>query len=397
MHKPTYYIYLLLLFCSLTIIVNASIVAPRVAPSPSPWKPNFQHVGALAMNTLESTPFTLRGKLYVQQAMMGNFAPDNLAHSYFCIHAADTGAVISCPNSSSGFAFQSSIVDDARGVLFVFGSAWDRAQSKTPDCRPWGCGACAEGHCNVSVWSTRDLVNWVGPTVAVQLPPNVTVPNVAVGFRDRVTPPPPAGLPPHQAFMILESSSEMAINTGSDGDLSVNWQFLNTSYRMTNAGEAPGCPAARFNARDGYYYVMGGGNYVDIARSRTLLQGSWQVTPLGPVEAGCVRNFEDCSVGTTMARIAPNFYTEYWAKGLDNGNRIFLNNLTEWNWSVNDVDFCDNGGAGPTTFIYGFCAQTKPANATGHFGDGYMIGVSPLSAVEWLASFFPPASEDEIS
>jgi len=254
---------------------GAARAAVRAAPSPSPWRPNFEHVGALAMDTLESTPFTLRGVLYVMQAMMGAFAPDGEAHSFFCIHAAATGAVVSCPNSSSGYAFQSAIVDDARGVLWVFGSAWDRAQSHKPGCAPWGCGACAAGRCNVSVWSTTDLVSWAGPAAAVQLPPGVTVPNVAVGFRPRAAP--PAGLPQHQAFMILESSAEMAINVGADGNLAENWVLLNASYRMTNAGEAPGCPAARYNARDGFYYVMGGGNYVDVARSRTLLAGSWEV------------------------------------------------------------------------------------------------------------------------
>ena len=107
-----------------------------------------------------------------------------------------------------------------------------------------------------------------------------------------------------------------------------------------------------------------------------------------------MRRFEDCGAGTAIARIAPGFYADYWNQGRDGGRRVFLDNLTDWNWSANDVDFCDNGGAGPTTFIYGFCAQTRPANATGYFGDGYMVGTSPLSAVEWLASFFPPAAAE---
>jgi hypothetical protein len=364
---------------------------PAAAPSPSPWAPNFAHLGALAMDTLESTPFTLHGKLYVQQARMGSFAPDGAPHSFFCIHDASTGAEVSCPPLSSGYAFQSSIVDDARGTLWVFGSAWDRAQSSAPGCRPWGCGACARGACNVSAMWTSDLVTWGGPVAAVRLPPNVTVPNVAVGFRPTTTPPPPPGVPPHQAFMFLESAVSVAVNVGTDGDLSTNWVLLNASEFATGpAGEAGSCPAARFNPRDRFYYIMGGGNFVDVARSQTLRRGSWEVTPRGPVEAGCVRGFEDCAA-PAIARIAPGLYTEYWANGSDRGRRAFLANLSEWNWSANDVDFCDAGGVGPTTFIYGFCAQTRPANATGSFGDGYMVGSSPLSAVEWLASFFPAA------
>lgn len=33
-------------------------------------------------------------------------------------------------------------------------------------------------------------------------------------------------------------------------------------------------------------------------------------------------------------------------------------------WSVNDADFTDEGGKGPTRFIYCMCQQTKPKNAT---------------------------------
>jgi hypothetical protein len=350
--------------------------------------PNFAHRGALAMDTLESTPFTLNGTLYVQQARMGAFAPDGLGHSFFCIYEGATGREVSCPAAGSGYAFQSSIVDDASETLWVFGSAWDRAQSSAPGCKPWGCGACAEGHCNVSVMWTRDLSTWGGPEPVVMMPPGITVPNVAVGFHPLGTATPP-DVPDHQAFMFLESSVSVAVNVGTDGDLSKNWVLLNASEFATGpSGEAGSCPAARFNPRDGFYYIMGGGNYVDVARSQTLRRGSWEVTPLGPVEAGCVRRFEDCA-GPNIARIAPGFYTEYWGNSSDHGRRAFLSNLSDWNWSVNDVDFCDNGGFGPTTFIYGFCAQTKPANATGPFGDGYMVGTSPLSAVDWLASFFP--------
>lgn len=343
------------------------------------------------MDSLESTPFNLNGRAFVQMAKMGPFPPDGLGHSYFCVYDISTGEEMSCPAGSSGYAFQSSIVDDARGVVWVFGSAWDRAQSSAPDCKPWGCGACAQGHCNVSVMSSTDAIHWEGPFVAVSLPANVTVPNVAVGFRPPANP--PAGLPSHQAFMILESSVSVAVNVGTDGDLAANWLLLNSSVFGVSGGtgEAGGCPAARYNPADEFYYVMGGGNYVDVARSRNLTRNSWELTPLGPVEAGCVRGFENCSLGTDIARIAPGYFEGYWANGSDRGHRVFLDNLTAWNWAANDVDFNDVGGAGPTTFIYGFCAQTKPANATGNFGDGYMLGTSPLSAVEWLASFFPPA------
>lgn len=47
---------------------------------------------------------------------------------------------------------------------------------------------------------------------------------------------------------------------------------------------------------------------------------------------------------------------EYWANGSDHGDRDFLLNLTSWQFSVNDVDFC-TGPGNETLFIYGMCAQ----------------------------------------
>jgi hypothetical protein len=111
----------------------------------------------------------------------------------------------------------------------------------------------------------------------------VTVPNVGFGFRPFALP--PSGLPPHQAFMALESSWSLAVNIGSDGDLGRNWVLLNKSSHAIgpNAGEAGGCPSARWGG-DGFYYVMGGGNYVDVVRSPNLTYGSWTLSPLGHVE-----------------------------------------------------------------------------------------------------------------
>ena len=57
-------------------------------------------------------------------------------------------------------------------------------------------------------------------------------------------------------------------------------------------------------------------------------------------------------------------------------------------------DFCDEGGKGPTRFIYGMCEQTAPKNAsrTGGAG-GYQLGTFDGNESEWLSSFFPePAS-----
>jgi hypothetical protein len=48
----------------------------------------------------------------------------------------------------------------------------------------------------------------------------------------------------------------------------------------------------------------------------------------------------------------------YWANGTDRGDRLFLGNLTAWQYSANDVDFC-TGPNNETLFIYGMCAQVR--------------------------------------
>jgi hypothetical protein len=37
----------------------------------------------------------------------------------------------------------------------------------------------------------------------------------------------------------------------------------------------------------------------------------------------------------------------------------FLSSPSDWNWSANDTDFCDDGGKGLTRFIYGMSTQTR--------------------------------------
>lgn len=344
------------------------------------------------------------------QSHAGRFAPDGAPHSYFCVHDAGTGEAVTCPPTSSGFAFFEAIVDHTvpdDQVVWVFGSAWDRANSSVPGCKPWGCGACAQGHCYVGAWSSRDLVTWEGPAAAVVLPPNVTVPNVGTTMVSRPgnSPPLPPGLPAHQAFMVLEATPMnnsgwgrlMAVNVGADRDLSRNWLLLDF---MTHAMDGPGvgqagsCPATRFNPADGYYYVLGGGNNVDLTRSANLSRGSWEAPPppLGAfMETGCIHGAEDCGPTSPVARIAAGWYTHYWANGSDRGDRVFLSNLTDWNWSVNDADFCDSGGSAPTYFIYGQCLQTAPANFTGRGGNFYQVGVANMTELDWLASYYGPA------
>lgn len=309
------------------------------------WAPNYQHAGAWTGSSLESSPLFYNGQLLLMQSKMGRFAPDNLPHSYFCVYDGLTGEELSCPPSSSGHAFCSAIVDATPGraqTLWTFCSAWDRATKNCSNPGPWGCGACgnpaASGGCYVGAWSCDAArvadCEWTFAK-AITLPGNETVPNVGVGVVP-ATAQTPAALPPHQAFMALETAISVAINTGNDGDFSRNWQLLNaTTFGVDLVSDSGLCPFARYDPVTAHYYVGGGGNDVNLARSPNLTHGSWEVSPLGrAIAQGCTRGVEDCSPGSPVARIADGYYTDYWKNGTDKGDREFLMNLTEWNWSV---------------------------------------------------------------
>ena len=137
---------------------------------------------------------------------MGRFPADGSqgAHSGFCVYDARTGRTVSCPDSSSAYAFCSAIVDHTAPpqTLWVFCSAWDRANHSYCDNSAWGCGGCSDAAhgmgtgCYVASWSTRDLKTWNGPEHAVTLPLNQTVPNVGASMVTRSSQVP--GWPKHQ-------------------------------------------------------------------------------------------------------------------------------------------------------------------------------------------------------
>ena len=253
---------------------DAAASAGGVPPS---WL-NFKHEGALVAGggRYESTPMHLGGKLYLMQSMMGQFAPDGGAHSYFCVFDGATGEEITCPPSSSGHAACSGIVDRSTDRAYVFCSAWDRANHTscpTPakGSFSWGCGACSRpGECYVGAWWSDDMRSWHGPSMAIppdqvaklrkpaygpghpplhppklQLPTNVAAAPVPAWTAARIP-----GVPQHQAFMAFELSYNIAVNVGTDGDLSTNWIVLDPSKF---GGQGIECPAVRYRPKDGYY------------------------------------------------------------------------------------------------------------------------------------------------
>jgi hypothetical protein len=189
-----------------------------------------------------------------------------------------------------------------------------------------------------------------------------------------------SNVPKHQAFMAVENGDmPLAINVGNDGDLSQNWQILpvnrsSDACRHSKPGFScePGvaCPTARYNPVDEYYYVFGGGNDIEITRSKDLvvwekrnmslathciaeeicLQHRKPCTETATNYEECCAKSPDCTAASGEGQIAPGYFTGYWANRSDcnhNGcRRDFLGNLSDWNWSVNDADFCDEGGKG---------------------------------------------------
>jgi hypothetical protein len=408
--------------------------SPAVEGGEIVFRRNYQPLGAWGDHGEEASPFFLNGKLYMMQSIMGLFPADGSegVHSGFCVYDARTGEVVSCPDSSAAFAFCSAIVDHTAPPqrLWVFCSAWDRANhtycNHDNQTTGWGCGACADAShglgsgCFVASWSTEDLHSWDGPRVALTLPMNQTVPNVGASMvpessRSHLL----ASLPKHQAFMALENGNyPVAINVGADRNLSRNWKLLQHGHGANSPRVA--CPTARFNPIDAHYYVFGGGNDITLTRSKDLK--TWEkrnmsmmthciaqeiclkyrppCLPTANSYEECCIQTPDCSPASGEGQIAAAYFTNYWGNRSDCRNRgrpnescrrDFLSNISQWDWSVNDADFCDEGGEGPTRFIYCMCQQTKPAaahNVTFRGGGGYHVGLFPGNEFEWLSSFY---------
>ena len=382
--------------------------------------PNFAHEGAWTSHQLCSSPIFFKDKLYLVSSRIGK------THSFFCVFDAASGATVSCPDESQDHFFFSSIVDHTRGAdaatVWVFGSAWNRANksavgvSATAEQRArsstigWGSGPCDDASrgegpgCHVGAWRSTDMKSWTfSKAVTLPLPQTTANPGASM-IPLSSQPTPAAGLPRHQAFMAMEGGV-LAINTGSDGDLHQSWELLSNGSRT--GGFALPCPSARYNPQDRWYYVFGGGVDIQLRRSRNLAADSWSAPVL--MATGCDKSpggnsrynqsFADCiaSPGNNLTRVAPGYFTEYWQSNRAKASIPFLKNMSSWDWGTSDADFTDEGGRGPTRFIFEQNWQGKPPGWEGEDGGFYQVGLFAGTEFEFLSSFFKSDDADALA
>ena len=190
----------------------------------------------------------------------GDFPGLHFNTGYFRIRDLGSGVVVSSIGSSVNHSFFSAAVDYSRDRVWVFGSAHDRVtRDALCDMKPNHSG------CYIGVWSSSDLRQWHrGPPLFQGSFITYDPLNVDVDFVQSASgSSPPGPLPTHQAVMMIESvghnASQFAINTGTDGDLTKNWELLSSEHSTsallnTNArgSEVENCPTIRYDKDTGY-------------------------------------------------------------------------------------------------------------------------------------------------
>ena len=377
----------LLLVLGVPILV---LLAPP--PVPADWRPLFDPLVYTSRNGGSGETSMFRwtdGRLYcmhssgVRSADCPNTIPKG--RSFFHIRDVQTGRVVSCAAQSAGHSFFSAVVDYRRKTLWVFGSAQNRAG---PHLGP--CQMSVEAGCYVGAWSSKDLTNFTETARALTVPTGTMIFNTDVTFTQ---PPKTVNddpvLPAHQAIMVMEprynmslqppsvgSRYSLALNTGTDGDLTRNWQLL--SYPLVSPITA--CPSIRVDGRTGFVYVLGGGKEISLARSKDLVR--WEMAKqYMAVPAASLGHAYETSIG--------QYYSGYWrAQPPASAERLFLHNMTAWNFGVSDADVCCDDD-GPAYILHLAIAQFAPKNFTGLHGPGYLAGGSSnMSLMHFLAAHF---------
>jgi hypothetical protein len=313
------------------------------------WLPRYQAMGVYTntrWHAAESTPFRFKGKMFVMESVEGGggFFTKEQGGSYFRITDMASGVVLRNVSESIGHAFFSAVVDDLRGVVWVFGAAHHRGWDNKGPCddNSKSGGSAAQG-CYVGAWSSTDLLNWSNTSKTVTFPDgNYTQNNDVTWVRPEYTDwevRHGTALPRHQAAMALEAEGghfSVAINTGTDGDLSrtSDWQLLLGSHTPEHA-----CPAFRHDAAHGYYYLTGGGETQN-GPYRSLDLVRWTSSPYSPLTQNSVALARAGlqTLADRDAKISP-YYASRWAELSSEQTatmHAFLANVSHWSWGHSD-------------------------------------------------------------
>ena len=413
----------------LALLLSGGLAQP---PSAS-WRPNFTPLGLYCYNDAhnpdlpdahdhvgscgcENTQFRWTdGQFYVMEShshgcdttfgALGYNTTRDGDCSYFRIRHMDSGRVIANVHESLGHSFFSATVDyDAKPSprLWVFGPAHARGNKVRP-------GPCdGNGNwtgCYIGSWSSTDLLNWTATRKALPLPDHHAAFNTRTAMVRAVNPVAAQALPRHQAVMVLEPRSDAAyrnesfryaINTGSSGDLSKDWALLPGSKFSESGSGVPaqlnlGAPSMHYDDEEGYYYTIGGGSITaGPVRSKSLLAGSWELSPRAPMAAPAAATAR-AGLPNTDGHVYRGFFRDVWAletAAEHEKNAAFVANMSAWNYGFTDADFCCSDGKSPSYLLHTISRQGAPHNMTGRSYNfaGMEIFNGTLNA--WLRSYF---------
>jgi hypothetical protein len=419
---------------TVVLLISCGLACLALAQTPSPsWKPNFVPLGLFCYKDAknpnepashdhiggcgcENTQFRWTdGSLYMMEshshgcdtvfADIGYNTTRDGDCSFFRIREMESGLVVASISQSLGHSFFSALVDyDAKPSpkLWVFGPAHARGNKVKPG--PCDGNSDWQG-CYIGSWSSTDLVNWSQASKAVPIPDHHAAFNTRTTMVRSMSPEAKKALPIHQAAMVLEprtdhaysnSTFRYAINTGTDGDLSRNWQLLLASAFSESGPSVPehlnlGAPTMHYDNDEQYYYTIGGGSITaGPVRSKSLLAGSWELSKLAPM-APPAASTHAAGLPNTDSRLFKGFYKDAWAlttpadyAKIDS----FLTNLSAWNYGFTDPDFCCGDGKSPSYMLHTVSQQGMFHNLSGSAYNFAGMEMYNGTLNQWLRSYF---------
>jgi hypothetical protein len=316
--------------------------------------PNLQKLGAYNYQTDESSPLWFGGRIVIMETM-SSANPTRVydCGCYFEVRDLLTHNVIVSLEQTCNHAFGAATVqpdEHGKETLYIFGTRWIRFDNKSPDLRTkkglgWT-GPCSLGNCSVDVfWSNDPTLQMWNMSTAYNFPTGMIIYNVDVGpvNPDSLKKYNPT-LPEHRWVMAIEHDSEVStflLNNGTT--LTSGKWFAYTPPTSLAMSSSPGyalsvggtvypsaCPSVRYSADTGYYYVLTGGYWVYIMRSKDLK--TWEA---GIYDDGVILkpdNTNDCKqISNSWSNWSPS----------KNGLILLGPNCTQWDKNSDDVDLTE--------------------------------------------------------